>query len=181
MIYGFDERLAFSKGAKQKSDIQTIMSLFAGCVAVAESTPDLDKIGVDYIATLRGGAEVFIDVKTRSKGCSRYWSGSPEVAIELWSVMPGGKYKTASGKAGWTVDESKVTDLVLYTFDEEDCTTAYLFPYQHLRIAARGMITQWIAQYKVDIQDSGGWESQAVFVPVDKVIESIQFKYDLTP
>ena len=173
MIYSFNERLQFSKGARQATDGETILSLLDGCVTVEASGIELDKQGVDYIATLRRGAEVYVDAKTRERGCSRFWNGNPELAIERWSVMPGGKYNHAFPKAGWTLDEQKKTDMILYTFHPSDCDIAFLIPFQSLRIAARRHIEQWEKTYKVDVQDSGSWQSQAVFVPAPVVISAV--------
>ena len=177
MTYDFQERLAYSKGARCASDAETIKALLDGCETVIEHNTQGDDKGIDYIARLRRGALVYIDAKTREKGCSKYWRGEcPELAIETWSVMPGGKYNTpaARAKAGWTIDESKLTDMILYTFDKSDCTTAYLLPFQSLRMAARRMLKEWTQRFKVDVQTSGGWQSQAVFVPADLVIDAIQ-------
>ncbi len=64
-----------------------------GCSDCSPSVDlNMDKHGVDYIATLRKGAEVYVDAKTRRAGCSRWWRNGEEVAIEKWSIMPGGKY-----------------------------------------------------------------------------------------
>jgi hypothetical protein len=181
MVYGFDQQLGVSKGARLATDTATIQSMIAGCVCVKTVTDiGMDKLGVDFVATLRGGAEVYIDAKCRTAGCSRYWRGEPEVAIEKWSVMPGGKFGTSqqAARTGWTLDEGKITDLVLYTFDPTDCPVAYLLPFQHLRMAARRRINEWMREHKDDIQQSseGGrhWQSQAVFVPVSKVVAAIE-------
>ena len=101
MTYDFDERLAFSKGKRQSTDETTILSLLDGCVTVTASSTELDRRGVDYVATLRGGAEVYIDAKTREQGCSKYWKNSePELAIEIWSVLPGGEIQCGKGQTG---------------------------------------------------------------------------------
>lgn len=183
MTYDFQERLAMSQGARKSTDESTIMALLDGCVTVTSSTAELDKKGVDYIATLRGGADVYIDAKTREEGCSKYWkNGEPELAIELWSVMPGGKFNMPRerSKAGWTIDEAKITDMVLYTFSTSDCPTAFLFPFQSLRIAARRMLKHWMQRFKVDIQTSGNWQSQAVFVPASEVMIAIETTFSAT-
>lgn len=175
MIYSFQNKLAMSKGARLDTDKETIRNLLDGCVSVETACTRLDKIGVDYIATLRGGAKVYVDAKTRERGCSKYWNGCPEVAIELWSVMPGGKYNTLPerAKVGWTLDEGKVTDMILYIWHTQDSEVAYLLPFQNLRMAARRNIKNWMLKYKNDIQDSGSWQSQAVFVPVNDVVQAI--------
>jgi hypothetical protein len=186
MTYDFKERLEFSMGSRKETDAETIMVLLDGCLEVNANDAEGDDNGIDFIATLRGGSKVAIDVKTRQPGCSKFWrngEGEPELAIEKWSVMPGGTcgIPLHSAKAGWTVDESKETDLILYTFDPKDSSVAYLLPFQSLRLAARKMIPLWFARHKVDIQtsQSGGrmWQSQAVFVPASEVIAAIQLTF----
>jgi hypothetical protein len=182
--YGFQERLEFSKGARQASDIDTIKYLLDGCVEVSEAPKEMDLMGVDYIATLRKGASVYVDAKTRQPGCSRFWRGEPELAIETWSVMPGGKFQTSIGKTGWTLDEAKITDLILYTFDYSDCQTAFLLPFQSLRMAARRMVRHWMKRFKVDVQTSKegarAWESQVILVPVSEVLMAMETTYSGT-
>lgn len=183
MTYDFQERLQFSKGARQESDLATIMALLDGCVSVTANDVEGNDNGIDYIATLRRGTQVLIDAKAREKGCSRYWKNmQPELAIETWSVMPGGRFNTPSrnAKAGWTLDESKMTDMILYTFDSADCSTAFLFPFQSLRMAARRMVKHWIRRYKVDVQTSGNWQSEAVFVPASEVISAMETTFSAT-
>lgn len=183
MTYDFDERLDFSMGARKASDSDTIMALLDGCKSVRANDCAGNDNGIDFIATLRGGSEVNIDVKTRESGCSKYWKSEPELAIEKWSVMPGGVCSTSieNAKAGWTIDESKATDMILYTFDFSDSSTAYLLPFQSLRMAARRMLPIWFQKFKVDIQTSKRngrkWQSQAVFVPASEVVKSMESTY----
>lgn len=174
--YTFREQLAFSQGQRCGSDIETIMSILPGCEKCVQADVELDKKGVDYIATLRRGAEVLIDVKTRKQGCSRWWNDGPELAIERWSVMPNGLFKTPNerAKAGWTLDEAKVTDMILYTWHPEDCGMAYLLSFQTLRIAAVQNITLWFKMFQNEIQTSESWQSEVVFVPVNVVLESMK-------
>lgn len=189
MIYDFQERLSFSTGSRQQSDADTIMALLDGCVSVRPNITTGNDNGIDFIATLRGGTEVNIDVKTREAGCSRYWRNNraePELAIEKWSVMPHGEYNTPPerAKAGWTIDESKATDMILYTFAPSDSDTAFLLPFQSLRLAARRMINLWMSRFKVDVQRShrngSRWQSQAVFVPASEVILAIETTFSYT-
>ena len=183
MKYDFQERLAFSQGARCSSDIDTIMMLLDGCESVTENISNGNDNGIDYIATLRKGAVINIDAKTRERGCSKYWrKGIPELAIEKWSVMPGGIYgiDERRAKAGWTIDESKQTHMILYTFDPSDSDAAFLLPFHHLRMAARRMLPHWMNRFKVDVQNSGSWQSQAVFVPAYEVLLAIETTYSAT-
>lgn len=170
-IYDFDERLAFSQGRRQQTDMDTIKTMIPGCIDVQIASETLDRQGVDYIATLRRQAEILIDAKTRDAGCSEWWKGQPELALEDWSVIP---EKGNVGKAGWTLDESKVTDLVLFTFAPEDTAVCYLISFQLLRIAFHRNCCRWREQYKFDVQDSGAWRSRCIFVPVSVVFAAIE-------
>lgn len=180
-MHDFKVSHQWSKSAKmQRNDIDSIMQMLSGCATVREAPEDMDRLGVDYIATLRKGAEVYIDAKARREGASRYrgWlNEDPFLAIEIWSVMPGGKYNTQRSKVGWTLDEQKITDLILYTFHPTDSEICYLLPFQHLRIATRRFLKNWIARYGGRIQDNRNFESQAVFVPASEVILAIETTY----
>lgn len=163
--YSFVDMLNYSRGVREQTDAMTIQTMISGCNSVTKTDVEDDRAGVDYIATLRGGATVLIDAKTRTAGCSKYWKQGPELALEKWSVMPGGKYGTLQGKTGWTLCETKNVDYILFTFDPSDSVEVFLYPYQLLRMTFRRMLNQWWGVYKKDTQDSRGWESQCVFVP----------------
>src|SRR4030042_6046812 len=107
-IFNFEKKMAYSQGVQQASDIETIRSIITGCVSVKKTSTEVDRNGIDYIAELRGGAKIRIDSKTREIGCSQYWqNGEPELAPEIWSVMPNGKYHIPreQAKTGWTLTE----------------------------------------------------------------------------
>lgn len=171
MTYHFEERLAWSFGQRQESDLETIKELIPGCASVRVGTVAEDRAGIDYVAVLRRGAEIFIDAKNRSAGCSGFWTNGPELALEIWSVMPDGG---SQGKTGWTLDEAKRTDMVLFGFDASDSDVVYLVGFQSLRIAFRNNIREWMEQFKVSIQQSDGWKSQSIFVPAAVVLNAIR-------
>ncbi len=173
--YDFRERLAYSVGVVGRDCEETILSLLTGCVYVVKTDTSKDRSGIDYIAKLRGGAEVGIDHKVREKGCARYWrDGEPELALETYSVVP---VNGQPGKTGWTLDESKQTDYTLHTFDPTDSVFCYLLPFQLLRVAFREHIREWRSKYPCYEQQSYDgdltWRSQAVFVPVRVVLAAI--------
>ncbi len=100
MIWSFEERLAFSKGERGKRDAEILMNAIPNCIDVRETDEATDRKGIDYIATLEGGAEIGIDVKARGKGVSKYWKdGKEDLLLEVWSVCPDGKNE---GKIGWS-------------------------------------------------------------------------------
>jgi hypothetical protein len=174
--FNFSERLAFSRGRRESNDLESIKSLISGCIDVRKTDVDKDRIGIDYIATLRGGAEILIDAKTRDAGCSKFWKNGPELAPEIWSVMPGGKYNIPkeNAKTGWTLSESNIVDYIYCTFDPSDSDEIFILPFQLYRIAFRKNLKLWIQKYGLPRpQDSGRWESRCIFVPADIVLNAI--------
>ncbi len=168
--FDFHERLEWSKGTRQGSVTETIRAMLDGCAEVRESTRQEEKVGVDYVATLRGGAMVLIDEKRRDVGAIKFWHhGQPELALEVWSVVPSDSNR---GVAGWTLSEQKQTDLVLFTFsDIPDC---YLLPFQPLRVAFRRKFAEWRAVFRsADQSTDGRYHSRSIFIPVDLVTEAI--------
>lgn len=171
MMFDFKERLAWSKGTRQRTDIETIKAMIDGCVRVDIADEHLDRRGIDYVATFRGGGQARIDAKARDRGASRYWSKDmPDLALEDWSVMP---KDGRPGKVGWTLDESKQTDLVLFTFDPSDTDKCYLVSFQLLRMAFRRNRDTWLKRYKDASQKNNGWYSHCIFVPVRTVLLAI--------
>lgn len=181
-LYDFNGCSALSRGVCAANNMETIQSLIPGCIKVEQTEAgDLrDKYGIDYIATLRRGREINIDAKIRDLGCSRWWhKGCPELALEKWSVMAGGVFKTPPhrGKCGWTLSEQSLTEMVFFHFHPQDTREVFLLPFQALRIAFRTNIADWFRRYKHAIQRTYKgrcWESEAVFVPFDVVWEAIR-------
>lgn len=175
--FDFKKQLAFSRGVSEAEYPDAIRSLIPGCELVVEPSVEMNKLGVDYVATLRRGATVFVDVKRREKGCSQFWKRSPksgilepELALELWSVRPG---ENRLGIAGWTLDESKLTDYTFHVFDPSDTGDVFLFPFQLLRSSFVKNLKLWRKLHPPKIQSSGAWESECLFVPAGKVIDAI--------
>jgi hypothetical protein len=74
MNYSFAEKLLWSKGQSQQDDLATLRAMISGAVSVEPTTEREDRNGNDYAATLRHGAVILIDVKSRTPGCSRFWN-----------------------------------------------------------------------------------------------------------
>lgn len=174
-VNDFSQKLSFSKGQRQQTDLETIARFIPGCVRVEVASVAMDKLGVDYIAYLQGGASLMVDAKTREPGCRKYWKNEVELAVEIWSVRPGGKYHMPAERAkpGWTICDKKNTDLILYTFDASDTHECFLIGFQHLRMALLRYHDSWKRLFKTKIQDSSRWESEAIFVPVSTVLHDI--------
>lgn len=162
-LHDFAQKLEYSQGVRQATDLETIRRLLPGCVTVEKTDLTTDRTGVDYIATLRRGATVMIDGKTREPGASRWWQkDTPEIALEWWSVIA---ENGMAGKTGWTLSESSPVDYILYTFAPEDCDRVFLYPFQLLRATFRARLDEWQHIYKPKVQHSGAWRSLCLFVP----------------
>ena len=99
-------------------DKDLIVDVIPGCANVVKTKPNVDKLGVDYIAVLKDGSEVTIDAKTRRPGSSKFWkSGEPELCLERYSVVE-------QKKIGWLFKSSTIhPDYILYTFDRNDTSS----------------------------------------------------------
>lgn len=162
----WQDKLTFSQ-SKIDSDIQVIKKYFPHCLTVEKTDVELDRQGIDYIGTLRGGAKIFIDAKTREKGASRYWKhGAPEIALEIYSIVE-------QKKLGWALSGTSKAHYILYTFDVTDSENFYMFPFQLLRKVFYENGRHWIDEYGQKTQVSDNWHSSAVFVPANVVVQAI--------
>jgi hypothetical protein len=180
--FNFGERLRFSRGLREKSDLEAIKTLIPGCTKVVKTGERIDRTGIDYEAFLAGGAVLFVDGKARDKGCSRYWwDGDPQLALETWSVRPGGKYQTCCNRAkiGWTLNEKSNVDYVYFSFDPIDTNACFVIAFQLLRTAFTMHRDTWAAKYKPrtndNEQDGQRWESEWIPVPVREIRDAIDF------
>ena len=171
IVRNFKAELAFSKGVVAATCEATLLAMIPGAERVEKTKLEEDLSGIDYKVHLDSGVVVNIDHKARRAGCARYWMHGPEISLEVWSVKPKGR---ADGKIGWTLDSAKQTHYTFHTFDPVDWILAYLFPFQLLRMTFKRCGRDWYSQYKHDVQDSGAWKSECLFVPVS-VLE-----YELT-
>lgn len=176
--YGFAQELDRSL-SQREADTEAIVS-HLGVAEVTATNPAEDKTGIDYWATLPGRRRVPIDVKRRTAGASTYWQGGvPELALEYLSVCE-------KNKAGWTLDGTKQTEYVLFTFDPADTLDTYMLPFISLRRMFRANARQLLIEYgrkmdgpgyagtghdwEIQSSDNGRWTSASVFVPAPRVI-----------
>lgn len=184
-LYSFEAKLSTSEYGVGRV-ASALRSTISGIDDVRIATMSEQRLGIDYVARTRRGAEINIDLKSRERGCGRWWKDGPEVALEVWSVTPS-QYelvgrglkldRSGDGRVGWTLDESKHTHYTLHTFDSVDCDTCYVLPFQLLRSVFKDRLFDWSRTYKVGDQESigtaGTWGSQCVFVPVGVVLREL--------
>lgn len=170
MIYDFNTELKSSLGSRQQFDIDLLKKVIPNCISVEKTDAETDKKGIDYIAHLSGGATINIDAKARRKGAVAAGE-EPPLALEVWSVCPSGVNK---GKVGWTLQTEANVDMILYTFDKDDCDSFYLIPFQHLRMAFRRNYRKWKSEYGLRRQNNYRYMSEAMFVPASVVINAVR-------
>lgn len=179
MQYDFSERYNMSTQTEQlETDIATLRAYFPDVADVKKTDAAYDKRGIDYIVTLKSGAKIGVDVKTREKGCSRYWENGPEIALETWS-QKWPDYEDRQNKVGWTIDTNKRCHYVMFKFDPSDSTIVYILPFQQLNMAFRRNKDVWYSTYHhaYQTQAQANYESECIFVPVDVVIEAVKNEF----
>ena len=174
MTYSFKNKLEYSLGEREIFDIELLKKIIPKCVSITKTDEDIDKTGIDYIATLNGGATINIDAKTREPGSSKWWMhGEPELALERWSVI---RQNNVEPKIGWTLNTKSLVDYVLYTFDKSDSDKYFFIPFQILRTVFQNNGKDWSNKYGIKIQKSehnSKWKSSAVFVPASIVLSEV--------
>ncbi len=162
-VHNFKDKLEWSQGLFSSDVEETIKSLIPDCERVFEATKEEDRTGIDYWAELSGGRLLAVDHKAREEGASKYWRyNEPELALEVYSVCE-------TKKIGWTLDVKKSTEYVFFSFDKSDSDWCFLMPFQLLRMAFKAKGRQWLDDYGIKKQQSGGWTSSAIFVPASVV------------
>jgi hypothetical protein len=169
-VYSFNQKLVASKGIVESCDVREILMLrLPGCVNASQADTDMDRTGVDWLAALSSGRKVGVDVKIREKDCMKF--GNDDVALETWSVV--------GSQVGWTRDESKVCEWVLWVW--KDTGRFFLVPFLPLCSVFSKNWHEWRATYKPRTQKTTrnhrSWQSECVFVPRNVVVDAISDWY----
>lgn len=179
MAYDFYERLKISMESLQlETDRKTLENYFPDVRSVRKSDIEDDKSGIDYIVTLQSGVEIGVDVKTRDKGCGKFWRNGPELALETWS-QKWPKYSQRGNVVGWTVDSTKKCQYIMFKFDRADSETVYIMPFQQLNKAFRRNMRTWYRAFKHDEQRqrTAAYVSECIFVPANIVIDAVTAEF----
>lgn len=165
--YSFQERMAMSTGIATSSRVGDILlANIPAAVAVERAQPADDRTGTDYWVFRGNGLRpLSVDLKTRKDDpIEKHWGD--DLALEVWSVK-------GTGKAGWTLDETKRADYILWFFIPTGRWV--LIPFPFLLAVFRTNKDKWVSLYKTKPQtsDNKKWESECVFVPRDEVWSEI--------
>lgn len=166
-VYGFQEQLRWSEGIVANEDDLTriLRSRIPGCIEVERAALSDDRQGTDYWAHRDHGLRpLSIDLKARSEDPMET-RGLDDVALETWSVIE-------HRKPGWTRDETKQTDYILWLW--QPTKRFLLVPFPALCKCFQHYWRTWCNEYGPPYtQDSGGWHSECVFVPRSVLLEKL--------
>lgn len=162
----FEGELNASKGIVESCDVADILRLrIPGCLSVTPTDAEVDRSGVDWIATLQCRRSVGIDVKYRRKDCRAY--GNDDLALETWSVV--------GSKPGWTRDVTKACEWILWVWG--DTGRFCMIPFLPLCCVFESNWHSWALRYGLRTQQTSRgatrWQSECVFVPRKIVVDSV--------
>lgn len=190
----FNDDYQRSRGEREDCDIETLRTIYPHAKIKKSDARD-DRRGSDYTVKLRGGATIHVDAKYRDTAkkrtgfrASSNWRvgpefpyGIPDLTLEEWSVEPGGIGEP--GKAGWTLDTSKITDYILWTWHPLDTRDYLYMPFQLLSLAFRLNLKHWRTIYrqqrtpnKMFEGSRSEWHSVCYYVPANIVIDAMNYQ-----
>ena len=159
--YQFEERLKFSEGYLNEGIEDILKSRLPGCCDVVKADKTSDKNGTDYWAIRQELPPLSVDVKIRSEDYKL--KGHDDLALEIWSKL--------NERVGWTRDMTKRTDFILWYWTDTGRFVLVSFPVLCCVFMKYWQI--WYGLYKHAIQNSGGWQSECIFVPRETVMDRV--------
>ncbi len=166
--FDMEERLAWSDGVAISADVNKILlDRIPAALRVERADGTADRNGTDWWVVRKYCLNsLSIDLKARDFDWLK--KGQDDLALETWSVLP---TDASPGKVGWTRDPEKRTDYILWLWC--DTLRFCLVPFPALCKAFTYFWEDWSKQYKTRRQNSGGWQSECVFVPRQVVFAAI--------
>ena len=170
--YSFTNQLDGSRDASATEEIKSILlQNISGAVAVYPAHACNDRRGTDFWVENQRGDHLSVDAKVRAED----WAAKPEpmddLALETWSVVE-------AKKVGWTRDDTKRTDYVVWYWT--DTGRWCLVPFPMLCKVFQKHWEQWAQRYGTHQQytpDCGSYHSECVFVPRTVVWNAIYGHY----
>lgn len=170
--YTFADRLAMSEGAAAGVAVEDILLReIPGAVAVQRASREEDRSGIDWWVERSNGTHLGVDLKARAEDWAQH--GHDDLALEVWSVVE-------RRIVGWTLDIGKLTDYVLWHWQDTGRWCLLSFPM--LARVFTDHLAEWVASYRVaDQSTSGRYHSRCVFVPRLVIWRAIYDRYGGVP
>jgi hypothetical protein len=169
--YEFNKQIRYAEGKGVIDDVKKILNYhIPGVERIEKATKEEDLKGTDYWVYRKNiNKPLSIDVKARSDDPVVKF-GMDDLALETWSVIE-------KEKIGWTLDENKQTDFILWFF--EPTKRFVLLPFVQLLTVAKEHMPVWKREHRVYRQGSnnGDWHSECVFVPRKAVLDAITNRF----
>jgi hypothetical protein len=173
--YDFDERSRMSQSESSNLSIAEILvGQIPGAVNAHQSHETNDRNGVDWWVEHSSGKHIGVDCKVREEDWSK--KGFDDVALELWSVVE-------KKVVGWTLNESKRTDYILWFW--RDTGRWMLIPFPFLVAVFKKNLNNWMGLYKKATQrtvmNGFSYHSECVFVPRQVIWQEIYTHFSGRP
>lgn len=178
-LHDFAERLAFSEGVQVGGDMLAhLVASVAGATGIRRATTEDDRQGTDYWIDRPGLPSISVDVKHRSYCPIEKWK-SDDACIETCSVYmgpPSGQWQQAyRKKLGWSIDATKRTDLVCYTWpNAQGGVRFWMLYFPHLCRAAQVHWRDWAATYGEFSARNHGYLTLSVYPPRQVIAAAIR-------
>lgn len=158
MTFDFHEQRSFSESAQAQDLIRRHLArLFPDALTIRKAAAENDKLGADYWIEFRNGQFRAVDVKVRSEDWKA--KGQPDIALEIWA-------NREKCRPGWTIDDSKITDYVLFVW--LDTGRADLFDFRLLKAVTLANLEKWSGSYQTSYQTTasarGGYSASCMFI-----------------
>jgi len=160
--FDFAEHLTWSQGFLHEGIEAVLLERIPSAVKVLKANPDSDKSGVDYWVHRDVGRPLGVDVKVRSEDYKANHD-KDDLALETWSDL--------DRKLGWTRDDQKQTDYILWYWT--DTGRFCLLPFPALCHVFSRHWQFWARIFKTARQQNDGWISECVYVPRETVLAKI--------
>ena len=163
--FSFNQQLIVSTGTSANPTIGAILlNVIPGAQRVIQALKQDDKAGVDWwVETSATDKRIAVDCKIREDDPQVKYN-SDDLALETWSVV---------GKSvGWTLDEKKRCDYILWVFKETGRWV--IVPFALLQKSFKARKDEWCSLYRVAQQETDKrYKSECVFVPRKEIWREI--------
>ena len=179
MIHEFTERRLWSGGVDVSDGLRRhLLELVPASTRLRDPSAEEDGHGTDLWVDRRDLPPLSVDFKHRSYCPIERW-GIDDACIETCSVYKGPWPNDGSGKrvkCGWTIDATKRTDIVVYTWPAgfEDVRRFWILWFPALCSAAIRSMPEWQRRYRERPAQNNGYSTLNVYVPRVEIVNAMR-------